>query len=283
MTKKTKWTKVIEPRGGWFDIKLKELIRYRDLIKIFVYRDFVVFYKQTILGPLWFFIKPLLTTLIFTLVFSNIAKIPTDQIPPVLFYLAGITVWNYFASCLNNTSNTFTTNAQLFGKVYFPRMVIPISVVFSQLIQFAIQFALFLGVLFYFYLQGAAFKTSLLFIILTPLLLLHLAALGLGCGMIVSSLVTKYRDLTFLMEFGVQLWMYATPIVYPLSQIPAAWQKWYILNPMVSIVEVFRSLFLGTPMISTQQYAISLSMTVLILTIGIITFSKVEKSFVDNV
>lgn len=283
MAQKDKWTKVIEPRTGWFDIRLQELWRFQDLIKIFVYRDFVVYYKQTVLGPIWFFIKPLFTTLIFTLVFSNIAKISTDQIPPILFYLAGTTIWNYFANCLNNTSNTFTKNAQLFGKVYFPRLAMPISVVISQLIQFIIQFILFLLVLIYFYHQGTALHTSLSVLVLTPILLLHMAALGLGCGMIVSSLVTKYRDLSFLLEFGVQLWMYATPIVYPLSQIPPAWQKWYLLNPMVAIVELFRAIFLGTPLIQPWQYYQSLGITTVILFLGIIIFSKVEKSFVDNV
>ncbi len=276
------WTTIIRPRTGWFDIDLQELWHYRDLIKIFVYRDFVVYYKQTILGPLWFLIKPLFTTLVFTLVFNNIAKIPTDQIPPMLFYMSGTILWNYFSTCLNSTSNTFVANASLFGKVYFPRLVVPVSVVISNMIQFAIQFLLFLGFFLFFFMKGSAIHPNI-GILLTPLLILHMAALGLGVGMIISSLTTKYRDLTFLFEFGVQLWMYATPIVYPLSQIPEAWRGLYVLNPMVSIVELFRLFFLGTSSLQPMHYLISLGVTVVLLATGILIFNKVERSFMDTV
>ena len=276
------WTTIIKPRTGWFDINLRELWLYRDLIKIFVYRDFVVYYKQTILGPIWFLIKPLFTTLVFTLVFSNIAKIPTDTIPPLLFYMAGTVTWNYFSTCLNSTSNTFVTNQGIFGKVYFPRMVVPISVVISQLIQFFIQFGLFLGFFVYFLLKGAPIVPSWLILIL-PVLVVQMAALGLGFGMIVSSLVTKYRDLTFLMEFAVQLWMYATPIVYPVSQIPVQWRFWYSLNPMVSVVELFRMAFFGVSAFSWNLYFVSVLVTAMVLIFGVIIFSKVEKSFMDTV
>lgn len=279
---KSEWTTIIKPRTGWFDINLRELWRYRDLVKIFVYRDFVVYYKQTILGPIWFLIKPLFTTLVFTLVFSNIAKIPTDTIPPMLFYMAGTVAWNYFSTCLNSTSNTFVANQQIFGKVYFPRMVVPISVVISQLVQFGIQFVLFTLLYLYFFVKGVplAFNAYLL---LLPLLVAQMAALGLGFGMIVSSMVTKYRDLTFLMEFGVQLWMYATPIVYPVSQIPEQWRALYSLNPMVSVVELFRQAFFGVSTFSWSMYAVSLLVTLCVLFSGVVIFSKVEKSFMDTV
>lgn len=276
------WTTIIKPRTGWFDINLRELWRYRDLIKIFVYRDFVVYYKQTILGPIWFLIKPLFTTLVFTLVFSNIAKIPTDTIPPMLFYMAGTVTWNYFSSCLNSTSNTFVSNQQIFGKVYFPRMVVPISVVISQLVQFAIQFLLFTALYVYFLMRGAPVALNA-YLLLLPMLVVQMAALGLGFGMIVSSLVTKYRDLTFLMEFGVQLWMYATPIVYPVSQIPAQWRTLYSLNPMVSVVELFRQAFFGVSTFSWSMYSVSLLVTAGVLFCGVVIFSRVEKSFMDTV
>jgi lipopolysaccharide transport system permease protein len=276
------WTSVLKPRTGWFDLDLNEIWQYWDLVKIFVYRDFVVYYKQTILGPLWFLIKPLFTTLVFTLVFNRIARIPTDHIPPILFYMSGTIIWNYFASCLNSTSNTFVANSGLFGKIYFPRLVIPLSSVISNMIQFSIQFLLFLGFFFFFLFKGTAIHPDL-GILLTPLLIIHMAALGLGVGMIISSLTTKYRDLTFLFEFGVQLWMYATPVVYPLSKIPLAWQKWYVLNPMVSIVELFRLIFLGTSSIQPLHYVTSLLVTSVLLFSGIIIFNKAEKSFMDTV
>lgn len=276
------WTKIISPVSGWFNFSLAELWRYRDLIALFVRRDFVAVYKQTILGPLWFLIQPLFSTLVFTVVFGRIAKIPTDGLPPMLFYMAGIVSWNYFSSCLTNTSNTFISNASIFGKVYFPRLTVPVSVVIVNLITFFIQFLLFLCFLIYFYLRGAAIHSSL-WILLTPLLLLQMGVLGLGMGILISSLTTKYRDLTFVVGFGTQLWMYATPIVYPMSQIPEKWQWLYALNPMASIIETFRYAFLGSGSVNLQHLATSAGMTLLIFFLGIILFSRIEKSFMDTV
>ena len=272
----------IRSRSGWFDIDLSELWRYRDLIFLFVRRDFVAYYKQTVLGPLWFLLQPLFTTVVFTIIFSRVAQIPTDGLPPFLFYMSGTVAWTYFASCMTQTSNTFITNAAIFGKVYFPRMVVPISVVISNLIAFAIQFGLFLAFMCYFYLTGSDIHPNI-WLLLVPLLLVQMAALGLGMGIMISSLTTKYRDLTFALGFGVQLWMYATPIVYPLSQIPAQWQWLFALNPMTAIIETFRYAFLGSGAIQPWVLGISLAMTILILAIGIVLFSRVEKTFMDTI
>ena len=212
LSKQEHWDLVIKPKTGWFDIHLGELYRYRDLIYMFVKRDFVTFYKQTILGPLWYIIQPLVNTLVFTIIFGKIAKISTDGIPPFLFYMAGTVVWGYFAACLTGTSNTFVSNAGIFGKVYFPRLTVPVSNVIIGLLQFGIQFVLFLGFLIYFIWRGAEIHPNY-FIFAMPLVLLQMAILGLGFGILISSLTTKYRDLTFAMGFGVQLWMYATPVV----------------------------------------------------------------------
>jgi len=276
------WTLVIRSRKGWFDIDVSEIWRYRDLILLFVRRDFVAYYKQTVLGPIWFLLQPLLSTIVFTVIFSRIANIPTDGLPPFLFYMAGIVPWTYFASCLTQTSSTFITNAGIFGKVYFPRIVVPISVVITNLLTFAIQFGLFLVFLIYFYLQGATIQPNV-WILLLPLLLVQMAALGLGTGILISSLTTKYRDLAFALGFGVQLWMYATPIVYPLSQIPAQWQWLFALNPMTAVIETFRYAFLGSGAIQPWVLGVSLSMTILILAIGIVLFSRVEKTFMDTI
>ena len=274
---------VIRPVSGWFDLHLGDLWRYRDLIMLFVWRDFVSVYKQTVLGPLWYLLQPIMTTLVFTFIFGTIAKIPTDGMPPVLFYFAGLTVWSYFAGCLNRTSGTFVNNAAIFGKVYFPRLSVPVSVVISGLIGFFIQFALFAVILIFYILKGAVIAFNPLYLLLFPLLIIQIAALGLGCGIIVSSLTTKYRDLTQLVSFGVQLWMYATPIVYPMSQIPEKWQWLYALNPMASIIETFRYAFLGSGTVNLQHLAISAGMTLLIFFVGIVLFSRIEKSFMDTV
>jgi len=276
------WTMEIRSRSGWFDINLSELWRYRDLILLFVRRDFVAYYKQTILGPLWFLLQPLFTTVVFTIIFSRIAQIPTDGLPPFLFYMSGTVAWTYFASCMTQTSNTFITNAGIFGKVYFPRLVVPIAVVISNLIAFAIQFGLFLAFLCYFYLTGADIHPNG-WLLLVPLLLVQMAALGLGMGILISSMTTKYRDLTFALGFGVQLWMYATPIVYPLSQIPAQWQWLFALNPMTAIIETFRYAFLGSGAIQPWVLGVSVGMTILILAVGIVMFSRVEKTFMDTI
>ncbi len=273
---------VIGPASGWFDIRLSELWRYRDLIMLFVRRDFVAVYKQTILGPLWFLIQPLLTTVVFTIIFGRIAKIPTDGMPEMLFYLSGVVVWNYFAGCLNKTSDTFVTNAYLFGKVYFPRLAVPVSVVISNLVTFGIQFALFLCFLVYFSVSGTNvnLQPSVVFL---PLLIFQMAALGLGFGIIVSSLTTKYRDLSQLVGFGVQLWMFATPIVYPASQIPVKLQWLIAINPMAPIIEFFRFSFFGVGAVSPLQMGVSGLTTLLVLGMGIVLFSRIEKSFMDTV
>lgn len=276
------WTKVIGPKRGWFDIRITELWRYRDLIMIFVKRDFVAFYKQTILGPLWFLLQPLFTTVVFTVIFGRIANIPTDGLPKVLFYMCGVVIWNYFADCLNKTSDTFVTNANIFGKVYFPRLTVPISIVITNLITFAIQFGLFMAFMTYFYLAGADIRLNK-WVFLTPALLLQMAALGLGFGILISSMTTKYRDLKFAVGFGVQLWMYATPVVYPMSQIPGKWQWVYALNPMAAIVETARYAFLGAGAIRPVHIGISLAMTVFVLFSGVVMFSRIEKSFMDTV
>jgi len=276
------WTSVIRPVSGWFDLRLGDLWRYRDLILMFVWRDFVAIYKQTILGPLWYLIQPILTTVVFTVIFNKVAKVPTDGLPPFLFYLSGIVGWRYFADCLTKTSNSFVANAGIFGKVYFPRLCIPLSVVVSNLIAFGIQFTMFFGFLVYYWSQGMTVgpKMSLL---LLPVLVLQMAALGLGCGIIVSSLTTKYRDLTHLVGFGVQLWMYATPVVYPSSIIPPQWQWIVALNPMASVVEGFRYAFLGVGTLNALYWAGSIISTLAILFLGLVFFSRVEKTFMDTV
>ena len=274
------WTMEIRSRSGWFDINLSELWQYRDLIMLFVQRDFIAYYKQTVLGPLWFILQPLFTTVVFTIIFSSIAHIPTDGFPPFLFYLSGTIAWTYFATCMTKTSNTFMANAGIFGKVYFPRLVVPISIVISNLISFAIQFGLFLIFLLWFYLNGSTIQPNV-WILLTPLLLVQMAALGLGMGILISSLTTKYRDLALAFGFGVQLWMYATPVVYPLSQIPAQWQWLFALNPMTAIVETFRYAFLGSGAIQSWMLGVSLGMTILVLILGIVLFSRQLASFLS--
>ncbi len=276
------WTTIITSRTGWFDINLKEIWSYRDLIMLFVRRDFVSQYKQTILGPLWFLIQPLLSTLVFTVVFGTIAQIPTDGLPQFLFYMSGITAWNYFSECITKTSNTFVSNAYIYGKVYFPRLAVPISVLIMSLVRFAIQFGLFLAFLIYFYFKGSPIHPNS-WILLTPLLIIQMAALGLGMGILISSFTIKYRDIAQGFTFAVSLWMYATPIVYPLSQVPEKWQWLIALNPMTSIVEIFRYAFLGAGTVQPWLFGLSIGMTVLILVIGILMFNRVEKTFIDTV
>jgi len=247
-----------------------------------VRRDFVSFYKQTILGPLWFFIQPLLTTIVFTVVFGKIANMPTNGLPPFLFYMSGVVAWSYFANCLDKTSNTFIANAGIFGKVYFPRLVVPISIVITNGSTFLIQFIMLIGFIVYFYMAGANIHPNW-WIFFTPLLLLQMALLGLGVGLLIASLTTKYRDLGFVVGFGVQLWMYATPIVYPISQVPEKWQWLFAMNPMAPVIETFRHAFLGGGAVKMIHMAISIIMTLIILTSGLLLFSKVEKSFMDTV
>lgn len=277
-----KWDLIIKPKKHIFDIHLKDLWRYRDLIALFIRRDFVASYKQTILGPLWFIIQPILTTLMFTVVFGRIAKIPTEGIPSFLFYLTGLTAWNYFASCLNSTSNTFVANASIFGKVYFPRLAIPVSIVVSGLFRFLIQFLLLIILIIFFLFRGTQINISW-YVLLIPFLLLIIASMGLGFGIIFSSMTTKYRDLSNLLGFGVQLWMYATPIIYPLSEIPQKYKLFIIANPMTPIVETFRFAILGKGSFDTLYLSYSFVFTIILLAIGIVFFNKVEQSFMDYV
>ncbi len=277
-----RWSLVIKPRRSLFDVNLKAIWEYRDLIALFVRRDFVAKYKQTILGPLWFLIQPLLTTIMFTVVFGNIAKISTDGLPKMLFYMSGITAWNYFAESLKATSNTFVTNAAIFGKVYFPRLTLPISTVISGLIQFAIQFMFLLTFMVYFGITGASFSPNI-YILLIPVLILLMAGLGLGLGIIISSLTTKYRDLTYLVGFGVQLFMYATPVIYPISSIPEKYQIYILANPVTPIIETFRYALLGSGNFSTIHLLYSFGFMLVVLFLGIILFNKIEQSFMDTV
>ena len=277
------WDLIIRPKIGWFDLHLADLWRYRDLTAMFVWRDFVAQYKQTILGPLWHILQPLFTTLIFTVVFGKMAKLPTDGVPPLLFYLAGVTCWSYFADCVSRTSGTFIGNAAIFGKVYFPRLSVPLSHVISSMIKFAIQFALFLAVLIVYCAQGAPVQPTAA-IALTPLLLLLMAGLGLGAGIIVSALTTRYRDLQQLVAFGVQLMMYATPVVYPLSMIGGGAFRWLILvNPMTPIIEAFRYAYLGRGTFDAADLFYSSGFTAVVLFIGVVLFNHVERTFMDTV
>jgi lipopolysaccharide transport system permease protein len=277
-----KWDLIIGPQRNLFDLRLRELWHARDLIMLFVRRDFVSVYKQTILGPLWYLIQPLLTTIIFTVIFGNIAKLPTDGLPQFLFYMSGTVVWTYFASCLTKTSETFVSNANLFGKVYFPRLAVPISILISNLIAFAIQFAFFLAFMGYFALQGTQLHPNW-WILITPVLLLMMAGLGLGLGIIVSSLTTKYRDLRFLVQFGVSLLMYVTPVIYPVSAIPPRFQALIKFNPMSSVVEAFRYAYLGAGTVDLTQLAYSVGIMLLVILIGVVIFNRVEATFMDTV
>jgi lipopolysaccharide transport system permease protein len=277
------WTEIIEPKRSLFDVNLKEIWHYRDLILLFVRRDFVSQYKQTILGPIWLFIQPLFTTVTFLFVFNRIAKISTGGINPTLFYLSGITMWNYFADCLTKTSNTFLSNAGIFGKVYFPRLVTPISIVFSSLIKLGIQLLLLTLVFVFFFATGQQTFTINGTIVLLPIYLLIMAVLGFGLGIILSSLTTKYRDVSYLLTFGVQLLMYATPVIYPLSSTGGKLKQILLLNPTTAIIENFRySLFSqGEFLWGGMIYGAVFSLFVVF--IGIIFFNQVEKSFMDTV
>ena len=276
------WDLIITPRKKWWDLQLRDVWQYRDLIALFVRRDFVSRYKQTILGPLWFIIQPLLTSFVFTVIFGNIAQLPTDGLPQMLFYMSGNILWNYFSTCLTSTSTTFTANAHLFGKVYFPRLVMPISVVISNLITFGMQFAFFLIYFLYFFMRGSGVVlTNWAFAL--PLLLLLMAGLGLGFGIIISSMTTKYRDLQYLVSFGVGLWMYATPVIYPVSSIPEKWRWVAEINPISPIVETFRAGFLGAGSASWLRLGYSFVFMLVVLLIGVVIFNRVEKTFIDTV
>lgn len=278
------WDLVIQPKKSLFDLNLRDVWRYRDLMLLFVRRDFVAQYKQTILGPLWHLIQPALTTIMFLLVFGKIANIPTDGIPPVLFYMSGITIWNYFSACITNTSNTFVANASIFGKVYFPRLVLPLSVVLSNIAKLGIQMALLLGVMVWYAIFGNTpfhFGWSWL---LLPILIILMAGIGLGLGIIISSLTTKYRDFTVLIGFAVQLLMYATPVAYPLSFLKgksfAPLIEW---NPLSAVVEGFRFALFGHAGFDIASLAYPFVFMILVLVAGTMIFSKVERTFMDTV
>ncbi|MBP5173642.1 MAG: ABC transporter permease [Clostridia bacterium] len=273
---------VITKKRNRLSVIIPEIVRYRDLIWLFVRRNFVSRYKQTVLGPAWAVIQPLLTTVVLTVIFGNIAGLSPGGIPAFIFYFAGTLVWSYFSQCLTETSSVFTANSHLFGKVYFPRLIMPISTVFSNLISFFIQFVLFSGFLIYYCATGAGVSPNI-WMLFTPVLLLHMAMLGMGCGIIVSALTTKYRDLAMIVGFGVQLWMYATPVAYDYTKIIPKYLGIYMLNPMSPIVMVFRYAFLGTGYINWNYYLISVAITLALLFFGIALFNRVEKTFMDTV
>lgn len=276
------WDFRIEANNDPLNVGFSQVWKYRDLLMLFVKRDIVTVYKQTILGPLWFFIQPILTTITFMFIFGNLAGISTDGVPQILFYLSGITIWNYFNETLIQTSKTFTENAPIFGKVYFPRLVLPLSKVISNLLKFGIQFGLFLITLIVYYILGKDVYPNI-YVLLTPLLLLLMGGLGLGFGLISSALTTKYRDLTFLIAFGVQLLMYATPVIYPMSSISDKYQMYIWLNPLTSIVESFKYAYLGSGVLDWFWLSYSCVFTLILLIVGAITFNRIEKSFVDTV
>ncbi len=276
------WSEIIRPQTTLFDLKLREVWHYKDLLLMFVRRDFVATYKQTILGPLWFFIQPLLTTFTFMVVFGTIAGISTDGTPMMVFYMSGITLWNYFSECLNKTSTVFRDNANIFGKVYFPRLIMPLSIVVSNLVRLGIQMALFLSVWAYYLVQGNALHPNFM-LLLIPYLILLMAIIGLGAGMMISALTTKYRDLVFLLSFGVQLLMYATPVIYSMNTVPAKY-AWIIhANPLSAIIETFRYAFTGSGAFSWYSLAYSSICAIVLLILGTLVFNKVEKSFMDTV
>ncbi|MDR1544998.1 MAG: ABC transporter permease [Prevotellaceae bacterium] len=279
-----KWDTVIKPKTGLFNIDFKEMWRYRDLLTLFVKRDIITQYKQTILGPAWYFIQPIFSTIMYMVVFGNIAKISTDGLPQPLFYLAGISLWTYFSTCLNNTSSTFLTNASIFGKVYFPRLIMPITAVISALVRFFIQLLLFFAVYFYYIFFTDINIAINTYALLFPFLVVLMAGLSLGFGILISSMTTKYRDLTLLFGFFVSLWMYATPVIYPLSTITdPKLQMLVALNPLTSIFEFFKYGFLGAGVVEWWQLGYSTVFMIVLLGIGIVVFNRVQRSFMDTV
>lgn len=278
----TEFSNSILPKEKLLNLRLDEIWQYRDLLVLFVKRDFIAKYKQTVLGPLWFLIQPIFQTVVLAVVFGGMAKLSTGGTPPVLFYLAGITCWNYFSNCLRATSNTFTANSSLFGKVYFPRVITPLSIIVSNLIQFAIGLVLFLTIYSYYYLTGYDLKLNSA-ILLFPLLILMMGGMGLGLGMLVSAMTTKYRDLQYLVEFGVQLLMYATPVILPLSSIPEKYQTFLYLNPMTGVLETFKYAFFSTGTFSWVLIGYSTVFTIVSLLVGTLVFNYTEKNFMDVV
>jgi lipopolysaccharide transport system permease protein len=275
------WTETIESKHSLFDLRLGEVWRYKDLVYMFVKRDFVSSFKQTILGPIWFFVNPIFTTIVFLIVFGKIAGLSTDGVPKILFYLAGVTIWNYFSSCLTGTSNVFTGNAGIFGKVYFPRLVMPITVVISNLMRFSVQFCLFLAIWIFYLTKGGIHPN--IWMLATPFLIFLMAIFALGMGMIFSSLTTKYRDLQMLLGFGVSLFMYVTPVIYPLSSIKGIFRKFAVYNPLTGIFECFKYGWLGAGEFSGKELLISSLIILVLLASGTLVFNKVEKGFMDTV
>ena len=283
--KANKWLFEITPKNKLFTLNLKEVWQYRDLLMLFVKRDVVTVYKQTILGPLWYLIQPLFTSVIFTLIFNNVANISTGSVPPFLFNLAGITIWNYFKSCFSATSNTFNANAGIFGKVYFPRIIVPISVVISNLVRFGIQLFIFAAFYFYYYIIGADISLNK-YTILFPIMVLIMGLLGLGLGMIISSMVTKYRDLKILVEFGMQLLMYISAVMYPIAYFAEKLPEYVWLikyNPLAIVIEMVRYILLNTGSFNSAMFFYTLIVTLITLFLGIVIFNKAEKSFIDTV
>jgi len=282
MNNQQTWTEDIKAQNTLFSINFKEVWHYRDLLLMLVKRDYVTFYKQTILGPIWFFIQPLMTTVVYLVLFGQIAKLSTDGAPQIAFYLAGITIWNYFSEALTKTSTVFKDNASLFGKVYFPRLIMPLSIVCSGLMKFAIQFGLFIAVVLYFTFINPKIEPNL-WVLITPFLFLLMATFALGLGMVFSSLTTKYKDLVFLLTFGIQLFMYATPVVYPTSAMPTKFSWLLHINPLTGIFECFRYAYLGTGSFQPRDLLISTILIGLLFFIGVVIYNKVEKSFMDTV
>jgi lipopolysaccharide transport system permease protein len=280
--KSDNWDLIIEPQTSLLDLNLKDVWRYRDLLWMFVKRDFVSFYKQTILGPLWFFIQPLFTTITYTFIFGGLANLSTDDLPQPLFYMAGITAWNYFSDCITKTSTVFKDNANIFGKVYFPRLILPLSIVASNLVRFVVQVILMIMMMGYYFWTGANFHITWA-ITLFPFLVILMALMGLGIGLIITALTTKYRDLAFLVTFGIQLLMYTTTVIYPLSSAPIKYKTFISLNPMTGIIECFRFAFLGQGQLTLNTLGYSTLFTLAVVLLGIIIFNKTEKTFVDTV
>jgi lipopolysaccharide transport system permease protein len=279
------WSIVIKPKSNWFNIPIHDIWQYRDLLMEFVHRDFVAIYKQTILGPLWFIIQPVLTTITFVLVFGKVAKLPTGDAPPILFYMSALIIWNYFSSCLNKTSVTFTSNAKIFGKVYFPRLVAPISIVIINLLQFLIQFAVIVPIMVYYGMVGYnskevvyhfSYVTALL-----PYIMIMVGFLALGVGLIISSLTVRYRDLVFLITFAIQLLMYGTPVIYSVGTVSEKYKFWILANPVSGFVETFRFGLIGTGVFNPNYLVYSSVSTIGLLLIGVFMFNKAEKTFMD--
>ena len=275
------WTEIIEPNSSLLSVNLKEVWRYRDLVLLLVKRDFVTYFKQTILGPIWFFVNPIFTTIIYTFVFGNVAGISTDGAPKVAFYLSGIVLWNYFATSLTATAGVFTANANIFGKVYFPRLIMPLSIVVSNLMQFGIQFLLFLCVVVYYTVGGELQPNA--WVLITPLLIVLMAAFALGAGMILSSLTTKYKDVAMLLSFGVQLFMYATPVIYPISAMPEKLRPIVGLNPLAGIFECFKYAFLGVGEFNGAMLIYPTVFISILLVVGTLVFNKVQRGFMDTI